>query len=229
MRPAFSLGRLCLRQKPQRLLGALARHERIHYSSGTRWQFPRSPPKSVLGYRVIIGSAVLSPAAFVALSEEDDGDGKTPEEHMLEASRAEIAKELPDDIRGIKRVWKEFWLGVDYYIIEPVMTCIRFLHLAIIFVPVIVTTPLVLLGPRRKERDNEHAGALWWYALLVHAMERGGPAFIKVETPKREDHGTEADLCECSSANGLPRDRTSFLRRCAVQCPPCTPMLRLIL
>lgn len=125
-------------------------------------------------------SAVLSPAAFVALSEEDDTDGKTPEEHMLEASRAEIAKELPDDVHGVIRAWKGFLLTVDCYIIEPVATIMRFFHLVIIFVPVIGTLPMVFIGARQKNRDNERSGTLWWYSFLVRAMERGGPAFIKV-------------------------------------------------
>ena len=99
---------------------------------------------------------------------------------MLEASRAEIAKELPDDVHGIIRAWKGFLLKVDCYIIEPVATVMRFFHLVIIFVPVIGTLPMVFIGTRQKHRDNERSGTLWWYSFLVRAMERGGPAFIKV-------------------------------------------------
>lgn len=124
--------------------------------------------------------SLLSPAAFVALSEADNGDGKTPEEHMLEASRAEIAKTLPDDVHGPPRVWKGLCLAIDVYIFEPLATTFRFLHLVIIFVPVILTTPLLLLGRRLKERENERMGTLWWYGFLVRSMERAGPAFIKV-------------------------------------------------
>lgn len=140
-------------------------------------------PRRLPGGQVIIWSAALSPAAFVALSEEDDADGKTPEEHMLEASRAEIAKELPSDVHGIKRAWKALLLGIDCYIVEPVATVLRFFHLVIIFVPVIGTLPIIFIGARRKDRDNERSGTLWWYSFLVNAMERGGPAFIKVNTP----------------------------------------------
>ena len=179
MRPAFSVGRICLRQKPQRLLGAFTRQQRSNFTIG-RWQFPKQRSKKSPGSQVLLLSSALTPAAFVALSEEDDGDGKTPEEHMLEASRAEIAKELPEDVRGFKRVWKGIILSIDCYIIEPVATVLRFFHLVIIFVPVIGALPILLLGPRQTDRDNERAGTLWWYSFLVHAMERGGPAFIKV-------------------------------------------------
>lgn len=123
---------------------------------------------------------MLSPAAFVALSEEDTGDGKTPEEHMLEASRAEIAKEIPEDVHGLRRVWKAIYLFVDTLIVEPIATTFRFLHLVIIFVPVIGTMPLIWLGRRQKNRDSERSGTLWWYSFLVRSMERAGPAFIKL-------------------------------------------------
>ena len=179
MRPAFSLSQTCLRQKPQRLLGAFVRHQRSHFTAA-RWQFPKQLPRGRPCGQVIIWSAALSPAAFVALSEEDDGDGKTPEEHMLEASRAEIAKELPEDVHGVKRLWKGLLLSIDCYIVEPVATVLRFFHLVVIFVPVIGTLPILLLGSRQKDRDNERTGTLWWYSFLVRAMERGGPAFIKV-------------------------------------------------
>lgn len=116
----------------------------------------------------------------MALSEEDTGDGKTPEEHMLEASRAEIAKEIPEDVHGLRRVWTAFYLFMDTWILEPIATTFRFLHLVVIFVPVIGTMPLLWLGRRQKKRDNERSGTLWWYSFLVRSMERAGPAFIKL-------------------------------------------------
>ena len=127
--------------------------------------------------------SLLSPAAFVALSEADTSDGKTPEEHMLEASRAEIAKELPPDVHGLRKFWIAVSLGFDIYIFEPVATTLRFLHLAFIFLPVIITIPALWIGPR-PGNGNDRAGTIWWYAFLVHSMERAGPAFIKVRFRK---------------------------------------------
>ena len=177
MRTAFALGRLCLRQNPRRLISSISRYER-HYSISKPWPVFYRPPKPPRG-RIIVWS-LLSPAAFVALSEEGTEDGKTPEEHMLEASRAEIAKEIPEDVRGLRRVWRAIYLFVDTMIVEPIATTFRFLHLVIIFVPVIGTMPLIWLGKRQKTRDNERSGTLWWYSFLVRSMERAGPAFIKV-------------------------------------------------
>lgn len=128
-------------------------------------------------------AAALTPAAFIRLSEEDNGDGKTPEEHMLEASRAEIKKGVPEDLHGLKRASREIYIFVDGYVYEPIATGLRFLHLVLIFVPVMVTIPVIWFGRRLKNRNNERSGTIWWYVFLVHSMERAGPAFIKVFQP----------------------------------------------
>ncbi|ROV91547.1 hypothetical protein VPNG_09721 [Cytospora leucostoma] len=124
--------------------------------------------------------AALGTAAFVKISEKDEGDGQTAERRMLEASRAEIAKEVDRNDRGLTRLRHKIILFLDIYIWEPLCTGIRFLHLAAIFVPVIFAVPVMWLGKRQKDRDNERSGTLWWYGFLVQAMEWAGPAFIKL-------------------------------------------------
>lgn len=99
---------------------------------------------------------------------------------MLAASREEIAKKLHDDDTGFSRFRHGIVLYLDLFIWEPICTGLRFLHLVVIFVPVIVSVPALWLGPRNKNRDNERSGTLWWYKFLVKSMERAGPAFIKV-------------------------------------------------
>ena len=220
MRTAFTFGRLCLRQKPHRFVASIARHDR-HYSLHRPWSMfhrPPRPPKD----RILIWS-LLSPAAFVALSEEDSRDGKTPEEHMLEASRAEIAGEIPEDVHGLKRVWKGTYLFMDTWIFEPIATTFRFLHLVIIFVPVIGTMPFIWLGKRQRNHDNERSGTLWWYSFLVRSMERAGPAFIKVISTVPTGQGFKADLCTSSLVNGQLQEQTSSLKKCATSCPPSIP------
>ena len=178
LRSVFFLSRRCLRQKPQKTLAPLARCKR-HCSTPTRYKIPLIPPSKPSKGTVVVWS-LLSPATFVALSEEDTEDGKTPEEHMLEASRAEIVPEVSKEIHGLRRVWEGFVLAIDLYVIEPIATTLRFLHLVVIFVPVIATIPIIWLGGRQKNRDHERWGTLWWYSFLVRSMERAGPAFIKV-------------------------------------------------
>lgn len=79
---------------------------------------------------------------------------------------------------------------IRYYVIEPLLTALRFLRLAFIFGPVILASPMLLVGSsgsghvskrfRRKQEDDENWGAVWWYSFLVKQMERAGPTFIKV-------------------------------------------------
>jgi aarF domain-containing kinase len=99
---------------------------------------------------------------------------------MLEASRQEIKKEVKDDVRGWRRFRDWIILGVDLYFWEPLCTGLRFLHLVVIFVPVLACVPAIWVGTRVKNRHMERTGTLWWYWFLVKSMERAGPAFIKV-------------------------------------------------
>lgn len=127
------------------------------------------------------GGAALGTAAFVKLSEDEgDASGQTVELRMLEASRAEIAKELDADDRGFSRLRHRIVLFLDLYIWEPLCTGTRFLHLAAIFVPVLLAVPVIWFGKRQEDRDNERSGTLLWYSFLVKGMEWAGPAFIKV-------------------------------------------------
>lgn len=179
MRVASLLGRQCLRSAIRRpLFRQIPVARLIHTQLSVRPRIPLTRSKR----RGRILYALLTPAAFVRLSEEDNGDGKTPEEHMLEASREEIRKGVPDSAHGLTRAWKELYLFLDLYIYEPIATGFRFLHLTVIFVPVIATIPVIWVGRRVKERESERSGTLWWYDFLVRSMERAGPAFIKVKS-----------------------------------------------
>jgi aarF domain-containing kinase len=99
---------------------------------------------------------------------------------MLQASRDEIKKEVSSDARGWRRFRDHCTVLVDLYIWEPICTGLRFLHLVVIFVPVLACVPAIWVGSRDKTRGDERTGTLWWYSFLVRSMERAGPAFIKV-------------------------------------------------
>lgn len=112
--------------------------------------------------------------------DNEDKGGKTHEEAMLEVSRKELAEQVPKSLENSKKYRRGIYFFVEDYIIEPIATGLRFLHLVIIFVPVIVTIPAIWIGARNAERDSERSGTLWWYGFLVGSMERAGAAFIKV-------------------------------------------------
>lgn len=167
-------------------------------------QFFRSPPPPVKGGTACL--AALSPAAFIELSEEERDDGKTGEEHMLEASRAELENYVPEYLRGSRKIRRSVWRFFDTYIVEPIATGFRFLYLVVIFVPVIATVPLMWLGAKNKDRDNERSGTLWWYGFLVRSMERAGAAFIKASERCCTDFAA-SDMCIIARSMGCLKDR----------------------
>ncbi|KAJ5180743.1 hypothetical protein N7492_003953 [Penicillium capsulatum] len=169
MRPVL-LGRFCFRRGVPRL-------PRRHFTSWRPYfkQAPRRGP--VIGGVVM---ATLAPAAFLRLAETADGAGKTGEMQMLEASREEIQKTVSADARGLCRLRQSLSVFWYYYIYDPIATGFRFLHLFVIFVPVIITVPAIWLGRAVGTDNDARTGTLWWYRFLVKAMERAGPAFIKL-------------------------------------------------
>ena len=142
----------------------------------SRFRLP-PPPR---GTKLVL--CALSPAAFIRISENEEQAGKTAEEQMLEASRKELENHVPQYLNGSK-FRRRVYFFIDYYIIEPFMTGVRFLHLALIFVPVLLTAPAIWFGKKLPDRDGERRGSLWWYGYLVWSMERAGASFIKVCKP----------------------------------------------
>ncbi|KAF2687067.1 ABC1-domain-containing protein [Lentithecium fluviatile CBS 122367] len=185
MRTAFWLGRQCLCQGSRQSAPSVFRASTRRFASGSlfaRRQFatPRFPRKKIL-WSGVGGAAVLSPLAFVEISNEEKEIGdKTHEEAMLEASREELRQQVPKAIQNSKKYRRGIYFFIDLYIIEPIATGLRFLHLVFIFVPVVVSIPAIWLGKRLPDRENERSGTLWWYSFLVRAMERSGAAFIKL-------------------------------------------------
>lgn len=187
MRAAWCFGQTCLRYggaaRPQ-----VFRHVQYSLHSGrgsrsfswfrtARFGF-RKPPSPIKGGTFL--AAALTPAAFVKISEEPRENGLTGEEQMLEVSREEIENYVPEYLRSSKKWRVGIWRFLDTYLIEPLATAFRFLHLLIIFVPVVGTVPIIWLGSKQPDKDNERSGTLWWYGFLVSSMERAGAAFIKL-------------------------------------------------
>ncbi|CAK7265744.1 hypothetical protein SEPCBS57363_001741 [Sporothrix epigloea] len=153
-------------------------------NSGSRGQKTRHPRVTLLA--VIHGgtAGALGTFAFVELSEKDNqGTEYTTETRMLEVSRQEIDNKrahIHPGEKGAKYVLHRLVGLLDLYVWEPLCTGVRFLQLTCIFVPVIITLPVIWVGQRQPSRDNERTGTLWWYGFLVRAMELAGPAFIKL-------------------------------------------------
>ncbi|OMP82676.1 ABC1 family protein, mitochondrial [Diplodia seriata] len=196
MRTVLLLGRQCLRPhlRAGQCAAARSAFARASIPQSARNTFSsrstgriytslaRTPPRPRFGGRTLLfASTALSPAAFVALSQQsNDEDERTGEQLMLEASRAELRSQVPKVIENSKGFRKGIYFFFENYVWEPLATGLRFVHLVIIFVPVIMTVPAIWIGNRVADRDNERRGTLWWYAFLVRSMERAGAAFIKL-------------------------------------------------
>lgn len=63
---------------------------------------------------------------------------------------------------------------------EPILTARRFVHLFFLFIPVILSSPMLLVGSPDEKLQGDKWGAVWWYDYLVAQMDRAGPTFIKV-------------------------------------------------
>lgn len=111
-----------------------------------------------------LGIAVIGVPQPIVLLEEP-----TFEERLLAKSEAERQERLASGNNG---PLARFYSITSDWIVEPVATLLRFVHLCIIFVPVVLATPLVWLGERR--------GGRVFYSVLLHQMMMAGPAFIKL-------------------------------------------------
>jgi aarF domain-containing kinase len=66
------------------------------------------------------------------------------------------------------------------HIWEPILTARRFVHLFFLLFPVILSSPMLLVGSPDERLQGDRWGAVWWYDYLVAQMDRAGPTFIKV-------------------------------------------------
>lgn len=66
------------------------------------------------------------------------------------------------------------------HIWEPILTARRFIHLFFLFAPVILSSPMLLVGSSQDKLQGDRWGAVWWYNYFVAQMDRAGPTFIKV-------------------------------------------------
>lgn len=175
--------------------------------SSTRWSSNSSNSSWNSSCSHVLFASATAIAALTPSDEEKSSKhvlipvsgADTREEGLLLASK----QELEDSARGRSRenpstlyIWYKNVVRWFYRICyNPVATCLRFLHLALLFGPVLITFPAVLVGPKVLsnmnrfdniiEDDNtsssrDRIGAIWWFKYLTWTMEMAGPSFIKV-------------------------------------------------
>lgn len=86
---------------------------------------------------------------------------------------------------------------------EPLLTAKRFIYLFALFVPVLLSSPMLLVGKPRKKYRGDRWGAVWWYGFLVSRMEAAGPTFVKVSIATLAK-STDLQATIVSSVGGIP-------------------------
>lgn len=138
------------------------------------------------GFRYALGVTTAVSVPLVNRKPEGDVEDEvelTLEQSLLDTSedeRLEQSYGVEQDSSIFYRFFRRIKIAFIRYIYEPIATGSRFVQLVIIFVPIFATIPVIFLGPRDPNADNERTGTLWWYRFLVRQMERAGPTFIKV-------------------------------------------------
>ena len=107
-----------------------------------------------------------------------------------------------------------FVLSLRNTIFEPLVTAGRFVHLFCLFLPVILASPMLLVGAPAPELEGDRWGAVWWYDLLVMQMERAGPTFTKV--PRSFHHQTDLMNFLCLSSPSGQDLELIFFHLCSV-------------
>lgn len=135
--------------------------------------------------RYLLALSAAASVPFVAQDLKDDAE--EDEDLTLEQHLDTSEEERRVQSYGVNKDWSIFYrffkhlrIAFTIYIYEPIATGMRFIQLLVIFVPVFATIPIIFIGSRDPNRDNERTGTLWWYAFLVKQMEKAGATFIKV-------------------------------------------------
>ncbi|KAG2173698.1 hypothetical protein INT43_005118 [Umbelopsis isabellina] len=104
--------------------------------------------------------------------QKNNHDISTPED--IEEMRAEPSQRKV--IRIIDRILD--WL--DTWFLEPILVCKRFVHVILLFSPIVIAIPIAFFGAKNPDEHDERSGTIWWYNLIMNQMELAGPTFIKL-------------------------------------------------
>lgn len=96
----------------------------------------------------------------------------TPED--VELQKLEPSK------RRVIRILDRILDWLDRWFLEPLLVCRRFFHVILLFAPIVICVPIVFIGERQPDEQDERSGTLLWFDLIMTQMERAGPTFIKV-------------------------------------------------
>ncbi|KAJ1671997.1 hypothetical protein GGF44_000972 [Coemansia sp. RSA 1694] len=179
---------------------------------------------------VVLGALALAGGTAVAWSARTQrtsaltqiGDDKeTASEAAVESHDTAVDNSLLGFLRRLKNgALLVFRVAVVDGVLEVLLTIVRCGELFLYFAPLALTYPAVWFGAHDADRDNERAGALWWYWFLRRQMSRAGPTFVKLSqwAASRTDLFA-AQLClelgrlhDCNCAHSAARSKHVIAR-----------------
>ncbi|KAJ1817335.1 hypothetical protein GGH91_001815 [Coemansia sp. RSA 2671] len=173
------LGLVLRRQSAGRLFGSSGRPSAKH-----GWPLRTGV---VLGALAVAGGAVTwftrtphtNNSPHGALSSPDSSDASLHTSHAAEGVSTDrtLFGFLCQLTSGALYVFR---VAIVDGVLEVLLTIARCGELFLYFAPLALTYPVVWFGARNADRDNERAGALWWYRLLRNQMSCAGPTFVKL-------------------------------------------------
>ncbi|KAH7106899.1 ABC1-domain-containing protein [Auriculariales sp. MPI-PUGE-AT-0066] len=174
----------------RRVLGAPTAFSRRHVASlqlGTPIARARPTRQQAL---LLLGISTTGVSFYIwrqHVRSEESASALLSSQHVMPINERNYPMSSPVEPR--RSVLGFLWDLVQRRIFEPILVSARFVHLVALFLPVIVSAPVLLFG-RVDGESGERTGALWWYNFLVGQMERAGPTFIKLA----QWAGSRADL-----------------------------------
>ena len=178
--------------------------------------FTRTPPPAARDLRKLLWLLPVAGGAALYLTPRST----SPVEALLKSpqvipcqEREEIPMVVPILSPAEPHVWDRIAIFFHDKIWEPVLTARRFIHLLYLFLLVLLSAPMILIGPPDQKLGGDRWGAVWWYGYLTQQLQRAGPTFVKVRFLRRLIicsliHGS------LSSRNGPQVVRTYFHPKC---------------
>lgn len=171
------------------------------------WAHNKGSGRYKSSYRPLLLASATAIATLAPADEEQSNihtlipvnGSETREEGLIRASQQELANSARGTAKTNSSMISSWYNSIVHnfylYFYNPVATCLRFIQLAALFGPVLISFPVVMLGPRitsgmyrfdglvsddSSPASKERTGAIMWYKYLTWTMEMAGPSFIKV-------------------------------------------------
>lgn len=155
------------------------------WGENPKWQFPLGIACGVALVGVSTAHNDVRPVDSSIHGLKPVQDADTYENGLYQASQKETLQLWREYRRKrtkegsvFARIFFTVKFALQDFVIDPLLTVLRFVELTGMFVPVLLTAPLCWVGKRGENRTR--SGAILWYRYLRWTAELAGASFIKL-------------------------------------------------